>query len=571
MTSINFFHKDTRTRSQLAVDRAANGGDGAKVETESLHDARGQRLVPYVKTAHGRVPMILQALRLQRDDFFVDLGCGDGRVTLAAALEAGAHAVGIDISPALLRSCHRAAAHAGFTCDRGSGLRFLLADMALLFDPPEPKRAPSPDDSEAMEALNRATAFYVYLLPMVVRRLAPFLLRAIARGARVLTLDYHLPSAADADAAAALPSDCQPLVRYLVPVETHLFGQMRLYCDKERQEKAAAEERPAQPQPRPPPQPQQPPPRLAAALSSNLASDVSRSALLAHALPRRTQLPNRHDPFDCTLAAEAVRGGLSHALRWCTSCAGGKADQYRCAAAAAGPVDRQVTIGCRSITVVEAAGDYSTRLWWSSLQLAEWLTRHDASFEDAAVLEVGAGTGLCSLAIATASRSARVVASDVSEAGLKLLRSAVAAQALSNVRCIRFDICTSEALPSLLDPATDADADDGRPKSDAAPKPQAASSEWLVAADVLYTPQLARALAHRCIEMIRRGGRCIVADPGRPTRRLFQSILEREGGFRSDFMPPDATAPAEGRSLILLHIVGERSVSEFEAHAVLEG
>ena len=68
-----------------------------------------------------------------------------------------------------------------------------------------------------------------------------------------------------------------------------------------------------------------------------------------------------------------------------------------------------------------------------------------------------------------------------------------------------------------------------------------------------------------------RGGRAVVADPGRPTRRLFQGILESEGGFRSDFVPPAAAAPAEGRSLILLHIAGERSVSKFEAHAELEG
>ena len=49
-------------------------------------------------------------------------------------------------------------------------------------------RADDAEAKEAMEALERATCFYVYLLPHVMPRLAPFLLRAICRGARVLKL-----------------------------------------------------------------------------------------------------------------------------------------------------------------------------------------------------------------------------------------------------------------------------------------------------------------------------------------------------------------------------------------------
>ena len=60
-------------------------------------------------------------------------------------------------------------------------------------------------------------------------RLAPFLLRAIARGARVLTFEHHLPSRNEAEVIEALPADCKPLVHMLTPVETHLFGQMRLH------------------------------------------------------------------------------------------------------------------------------------------------------------------------------------------------------------------------------------------------------------------------------------------------------------------------------------------------------
>ena len=87
----------------------------------------------------------------------------------------------------------------------------------------------------------------------------------------------------------------------------------------------------------------------------------------------------------------------------------------------------------------------------------------------------------------------------------------------------------------------------------------------------LWCTQLARALARRCIEISRRGGRAVVADPGRPSRRLFQSVLEQEGLRGTSFLPL-ATTRADGeRRLLLLHVEGERSVSDFAAHAELEG
>ena len=47
-------------------------------------------------------------------------------------------------------------------------------------------------------------------------------------------------------------------------------------------------------------------------------SQGQRAALQARALPRRTQLPNRADPFDCTLCAARLNAGARHWwARWC--------------------------------------------------------------------------------------------------------------------------------------------------------------------------------------------------------------------------------------------------------------
>ena len=148
---------------------------------------------------------------------------------------------------------------------------------------------------------------------------------------------------------------------------------------------------------------------------------------------------------------------------------------------------------------------------------------------------------MCSLTLAATSSARRVIASDISAAGLELLGQAARAQGVSCELCV-FDVCSDANLPE---------------------------ADWLVASDVLYTPLLAEALARRCIEIVRRGGRAVVADPGRPSRRLFQSMLEREG-LAASFMPLPTTAP-ERRALVLLHIDGEHAVSNFVAHAELEG
>ena len=224
-------HCAAPSSSQRAVERAACGHE--EEEQASLTDAAGQRLVGFVQTAHHRVAVALRALRLAPGDIFVDIGCGDGRLAIAAAEEFGARAIGIDVSPALVRRCHRAAAQLGYDCSPGSRLRFLTADLASLTFEAQISDDPNADHAEARSALKQATAIYCYLLDPIMVKLTPYLLRAMARGARVMTLDYHLPMASDTEVMASLPSDCQALVHLLTPREAHLFGKIRLYGAKE--------------------------------------------------------------------------------------------------------------------------------------------------------------------------------------------------------------------------------------------------------------------------------------------------------------------------------------------------
>eukprot|EP01062_Namystynia_karyoxenos_P040692 TRINITY_DN29648_c0_g1_i1.p1 TRINITY_DN29648_c0_g1~~TRINITY_DN29648_c0_g1_i1.p1 ORF type:complete len:477 (+),score=130.27 TRINITY_DN29648_c0_g1_i1:83-1432(+) len=70
-------------------------------------------LAPFVPCAKGRLPYIRRALRLTSEDVVWDLGCGDGRVLLDAALRCGCRCVGIEVEGDCLRDAAAGAQRAG--------------------------------------------------------------------------------------------------------------------------------------------------------------------------------------------------------------------------------------------------------------------------------------------------------------------------------------------------------------------------------------------------------------------------------------------------------------------------
>ena len=118
------------------------------------------------------------------------------------------------------------------------------------------------------------------------------------------------------------------------------------------------------------------------------------------------------------------------------------------------------------------------------------------------VLELGAGTGLCSLA-AAACGAADVLATDYRDEPLALLRQSAERGGFA-LRTAQFDI---------LDAAR--------------PLPAA---DVLVAADLLYLRSTSEALGRRCAEALRAGcASIIVGDCGRPGRAAFLAALVASG------------------------------------------
>ncbi len=125
--------------------------------------------VPYVPTANPMVDAMLKLAKVKKTDVVYDLGCGDGRIVIAAAQEYGARGVGVDIDPERIREANRNAKQAGVQ----SKVRFEQKDL--------------------FEAdISEATVVMLYLLPDINLRLRPKLLSTLKPGTRVVSHDFSM-------------------------------------------------------------------------------------------------------------------------------------------------------------------------------------------------------------------------------------------------------------------------------------------------------------------------------------------------------------------------------------------
>ncbi|HKY02082.1 MAG TPA: class I SAM-dependent methyltransferase [Burkholderiales bacterium] len=81
--------------------------------------------VDFVATPNEIVDAMLQLANVKQRDVVYDLGCGDGRIVIAAAKKFGARGVGIDIDPDRIKEANENARKAG-VADR---VRFVEGDL----------------------------------------------------------------------------------------------------------------------------------------------------------------------------------------------------------------------------------------------------------------------------------------------------------------------------------------------------------------------------------------------------------------------------------------------------------
>jgi precorrin-6B methylase 2 len=125
--------------------------------------------VPYVPTTEEAVQAMLKLAGVTRADTLYDLGCGDGRIVIAAAKTYGAHGVGIDINPVRIAEAKANAKKAG-------------VEHLVRFE-----------ENDVFQANFRAaTVVTLFLLSSVNLKLRPKLLAELKPGTRIVSNTFDM-------------------------------------------------------------------------------------------------------------------------------------------------------------------------------------------------------------------------------------------------------------------------------------------------------------------------------------------------------------------------------------------
>ena len=125
--------------------------------------------VPYVPTTEKAVEEMLKLAGVRKTDVVYDLGCGDGRIVIAAAKRYGAHGVGIDINPVRIGEARENARKAG-------------VEHLVRFE-----------EKDLFQAdFHEATVVTLFLLPTINLKLRPRLLEQLKPGTRVVSNTFDM-------------------------------------------------------------------------------------------------------------------------------------------------------------------------------------------------------------------------------------------------------------------------------------------------------------------------------------------------------------------------------------------
>lgn len=139
----------------------------AQAQPQPARRPDAPNLAPYVPTPQEVVTRMLLLAKVTKDDVVIDLGCGDGRIPIAAAKTYGARGIGVDIDPQRIAEANANA--------RKEGVQHLVTfklENALTTD------------------VSTATVVTTYLLTASNLKLRPVLTRALRPGTRIVAHNF---------------------------------------------------------------------------------------------------------------------------------------------------------------------------------------------------------------------------------------------------------------------------------------------------------------------------------------------------------------------------------------------
>jgi len=141
--------------------------------------------VIWVPTDDQVVTAMLKLANVTKRDVVYDLGCGDGKIVIAAARQFGARGVGIEIDPEKVKEA-RAAVQAAGVGDRVTIIEGNIFDPSI--------------------KISDATVVTLFLLQSLNEKLRPRLQAELKPGTRIVSNAFHMGMAWPAERTADLPS-----------------------------------------------------------------------------------------------------------------------------------------------------------------------------------------------------------------------------------------------------------------------------------------------------------------------------------------------------------------------------
>jgi len=125
--------------------------------------------VPYVQTPTPVVRAMLELAEVKKGEVVIDLGCGDGRIAVAAVTDFGARSIGYDLDPERVAESKENGRRAG-VADR---THFEVRDV-LAAD------------------ISQANVVVMYLFPLLIETLEPRLLSELGEGTRIVSHSFPI-------------------------------------------------------------------------------------------------------------------------------------------------------------------------------------------------------------------------------------------------------------------------------------------------------------------------------------------------------------------------------------------
>ena len=157
--------------------------------------------VPYVPTPQNVVDAMLTIAGVNRRDFLIDLGCGDGRIPVTAAKRFGTRGFGVDLNPVRVKEANE-------NVSKNNVGKLVGIAQGDLFE----------------TDISKATVISMYLLPTVNMRLRPFVLN-LKPGTRIVSHDFDM---GDWKADKTEKLDYKTVYFWVVPAKVAGKYQMKL-------------------------------------------------------------------------------------------------------------------------------------------------------------------------------------------------------------------------------------------------------------------------------------------------------------------------------------------------------